>query len=133
MTSNDLPPTQYLVMEVLAARYRTGEVLWTFPSNLRPAMVLLARLGLIGWKSGVEALTIRAWLTDHGREHSLKDDFATPVQRALDQAAAEMRANYVTGERSIEFINGFEEAAALADSFTREPPAHLAAESTEEA
>lgn len=127
----DLLPTQFLVMEVLAARYRTGEVLWTFPSSLKPTMEQLARLGLIGWKSGIEALTIRAWLTDQGRTHALKGDFSTPVQRALDQAAADMRANYRTGERSIEFIQGFEEAAAFADGFTREPPADRQAGGTE--
>ena len=33
-----LPPTQYLVMGVLAARARLGEPYWTFPSRLRPTM-----------------------------------------------------------------------------------------------
>lgn len=120
--TDDLPPTQYLVMEVLAARYRTGEVLWTFPSRLKPAMEALAQLGLIGWKSGIEALSIRAWLTEAGRAHSIKPDFLTPVQRALDQAASDMRSNYRSGDWSIEYINGWESAAAFAEGYASSEP-----------
>jgi hypothetical protein len=36
---------------------------------------------------------------------------------ALDQAAADLRANYRTGDRSIEYINGFEDAAAFAEGW----------------
>ena len=41
MTADDLaamdalPPTQYLILDVLAARLRLGETSWTFPANLR--------------------------------------------------------------------------------------------------
>jgi hypothetical protein len=77
----DLPPTQYLIMEVLAARYRLGEALWTFPSSLRSAMEQIARLRLIGWKSGVEPHTVCAWLTDIGREWVLTPDYVPPILR----------------------------------------------------
>lgn len=110
-----LPPTQYLIMEVLAARHRLGEVLWTFPTSVRPAMEQLARRQLIGWKSGVAPESIQAWLTDIGRKHVLLPDYTSPVQQSLDEAAANMRANYRTGDRSIEYINGFEDASALAE------------------
>lgn len=43
----DLPPTQYLVMEVLAARHRTGEPYWTFPSSLRQTLDALVRADLV--------------------------------------------------------------------------------------
>lgn len=76
----ELPPTQYLIMEVLAARYRLGEQLWTFPRYLRASMEQLARRQLIGWRHGPSA-DIQAWLTDKGREHSLLPDYVPPSQR----------------------------------------------------
>lgn len=67
MSSDDnLPPTQYLVMEVLAARYRLGESLWTFPSTCRPAIHRLAGIGYVRYKSGVTENTERVWLTPGG-------------------------------------------------------------------
>ena len=43
-----LPPTEYLVMDVLAARARLGEPFWTVPSRMRPTMRALAgRSGLV--------------------------------------------------------------------------------------
>jgi hypothetical protein len=57
-----LPPTQYLVMEVLAARYRTGESCWTFPSRPTPAMRALEDIGAVRWKSGVVQNTVLVWL-----------------------------------------------------------------------
>jgi hypothetical protein len=59
----DLPPTDWLVMEVLAARRRLGEAIWTFPTTLRPSLRRLEARGLVGWKSGVIENTCRAWLT----------------------------------------------------------------------
>lgn len=76
--TDDLPPTQYLILEVLAARYRTGETHWTFPAKLRPQMEALERLGLIGWKSGVEYGTVRAWFTDEGRAASISPTYVSP-------------------------------------------------------
>ncbi|MFI7073469.1 hypothetical protein [Micromonospora sediminicola] len=82
MDTEDLPPTQYLILEVLAARYRLGEVLWTFPARLRPNMDQLADRGLIGWKSGVEYGTVRAWLTDAGKAASLSPTYVPPNEQA---------------------------------------------------
>lgn len=75
-----LPPTQYLLLEVLAARHRTGEHLWTFPARpaIRAAVDQLARLGLVGWKGGIEPKTIRAWLTDAGKLEALLDGYESP-------------------------------------------------------
>jgi hypothetical protein len=36
---DNLPASQYLVLEVLAARYRLGEPFWTFPSRFRRALI----------------------------------------------------------------------------------------------
>jgi hypothetical protein len=95
--TDDLPPTQYLITEVLAARHRTGEHMWTFPSRLRAHMTALGEAGLIGWKSGIEPNTIRAWLTDAGRASVLGDGYVTPNDAAPAKLAAvwELYAEYV--------------------------------------
>lgn len=89
--TDTLPPTQYLILEVLAARHRTGEVLWTFPSHLRPHMKKLAEAGMLGWKSGIVEKTVRAWLTDAGRAAVLLDGYEPPKHR---DAAAVMSWDY---------------------------------------
>ncbi|MBM0203249.1 hypothetical protein JNW90_09095 [Micromonospora sp. STR1s_5] len=76
--TDDLPPTQYLILEVLAARHRTSETLWTFPSKLRPHMEALERLGLIQWKSGIVPKTVMAWLTEQGKSASTSSTYVSP-------------------------------------------------------
>lgn len=76
---DNLPPTQYLILEVLAARHRTGEQLWTFPKNLRPHLRKLEGAGLVNWKGGITADTVRAWLTDTGRASALSDTYTPPA------------------------------------------------------
>lgn len=73
-----LPPTQYLVMEVLAARYRLGEQVWPFPQRLVTALGALRKLGLIDVKSGVVRGTVVVNLTDLGRAAVLADDYVVP-------------------------------------------------------
>lgn len=77
---DNLAPTHYLILEVLAARYRLGEALWTFPS--RPAIVValdkLADLDLVGWKGGVAPKTVRVWLTETGRKAALSETYEPP-------------------------------------------------------
>ena len=82
----DLPPTQYLVMEVLAARHRTGEQLWTFPSNLAVPLRALEDLGLVTVMHGITSGSLRARLTDAGRKHSLKSDYVSPREDIYDTA-----------------------------------------------
>lgn len=73
-----LPPTQYLVMEVLAARARTGEPYWTFPSNLAIPLRALEGHGLVIVMHGVTQGTIRARLTETGRSAVLSPDYVPP-------------------------------------------------------
>lgn len=84
--TDDLPPTQYLVMEVLAARARTGEALWNFPSNLAVPLRALEDLGLVSVMHGVAPASLRARLTDAGRKHVLKPDYVTPLDEVYDTA-----------------------------------------------
>lgn len=78
---DSLPPTEYLILEVLAARHRLGEQLWTFPNQPRlvAAAHMLARRGLIGVKSGVAPASIQAWLTEGGRSATLSDSYEAPI------------------------------------------------------
>jgi hypothetical protein len=81
VTTDGLPPTQYLIMEVLAARARLGERIWTFPSRLRPALEALEDRALIGMMSGVVENTLRARLTDAGREAVMWGPYTMPALR----------------------------------------------------
>ena len=82
-----LPPTQYLVMGVLAARARLGEPYWTFPSRMRPTMHALAGRGLLWWQRGPTPLTIQAFLTPEGRTAVLYDGYRIPVAARLRELA----------------------------------------------
>ncbi|MEW2474627.1 hypothetical protein AB0875_12630 [Micromonospora gifhornensis] len=77
--TDHLPPTQYLILEVLAARHRLGETTWTFPSRFRAVLHALADAGLIGWKSGVAPRSYIAWLTGAGRSAVLSDTYVAPA------------------------------------------------------
>jgi hypothetical protein len=63
---DSLTPTEFLMMEVLAARYRLGNGWWTFPSFCKPAARRLEAKNLITWKPYVIEKTIMANLTDWG-------------------------------------------------------------------
>ncbi len=73
-----LPPVSYLILDVLAARYRLGEQLWTFPSRLRPHLQRLSSQGLVGCKHGVAERSMQAWLTPLGREAVLSPTYRPP-------------------------------------------------------
>jgi hypothetical protein len=76
--ADDLPPVQALILEVLAARYRLGEGLWTFSTRHRAALKALEERGLVGWKPGIVYRTCLAWLTDEGRKAALSDTYKGP-------------------------------------------------------
>lgn len=71
-----LPPTQYLMMEVLAARLRLGEPHWGFPQAMRSAVSGLVDLGYVDVvKDSDPAGAIRVALTDEGRSVWLSDSY----------------------------------------------------------
>lgn len=95
-----LPPTQYLVLEVLAARYRLGEHTWSFPARLNAAGEALAQLGLIVWTSHPAPDARRAWLTDAGKSAVLSDGYQVPdVLRERDRAQEQLVAVVRAAER----------------------------------
>lgn len=88
-----LPPTEYLIMETLAARYRLGEKGWTFPNAVRERLSSLAERGLVGFKSATIYGYQLAWLTDAGRACCLSDDYETPQQVVAGDRLAVMLAD----------------------------------------
>lgn len=118
-----LPPTQYLILEVLAARARTGEHLWSFPDRLRPALRELTMAGLIGWKSSPAPNTCHVWFTVAGRKLFVLDDFMPPAAREL---AAAQRTAAEAVERQLELARELEQLRAhLEDLALREQWAAL--------
>ena len=67
-------PTQDLMLNVLAARFRLGENLWTFDSNLRKQAEQLAARGLVFTTHGIIEHTIRVGLTEAGKAATLSPD-----------------------------------------------------------
>ena len=59
-------PTQDLILNVLTARYRLGDALYTFDTSNLKAAEGLASLGLVSLMHGVTEKTLRASLTDRG-------------------------------------------------------------------
>jgi hypothetical protein len=76
---DNLSPTQYLLMEVLAARFRTGEPFWTFPTRLRWHALALADLGLVDVLSSPAPRTFRAELTDMGLSAAVDLTYSVPM------------------------------------------------------
>jgi hypothetical protein len=70
------------MMEVLAARYRCGESVWTFPSEHRPIAKALESRRFVWWKSGVVEKTILVGLTEDGKKECLSNDYVPPILRS---------------------------------------------------
>jgi hypothetical protein len=68
-----LTPTEYLVLDVMVARYRLGDDGWTFPTQIGPALARLATRGYVDYKSGVVQNTLQVWFTDKGASFSKLD------------------------------------------------------------
>lgn len=80
-----LTPTQDLVMEVLAARYRLGEHLWTFDARHSKTINQLAEMGFVQSMHGIVDHSVRAMLTDAGKAIYLLDTYTPPNQRTDDE------------------------------------------------
>lgn len=69
-----LTPMEYLIMDVMVARYRLGDNSWTFPNTFRPALKKLYVRGHLCFKSGVCYGTLHAWLTPEGAKFCKLDE-----------------------------------------------------------
>lgn len=74
-----LTPSEDLAVEVLAARARLGETVWTFEARHTPVLRRLGEKGLVNVISPIAQGTIRASLTDAGRELALSADYVAPA------------------------------------------------------
>lgn len=72
-----LSPTQYLVMEVLAARWRCGEKSWTFPVSLKRTLQKLNDNDWVWWTNNGSFLTAR--LTGKGQRGMLHTNYTPPI------------------------------------------------------
>jgi hypothetical protein len=77
----DLPPTQELILEVLAARHRLGETVWPFSNRCAKAAAVLEGLGLITTIQGNVPRTFRAMLTEVGITAILDPEYVPPIAR----------------------------------------------------
>ena len=117
----DLTPTQDLFMEVLAARFRLGETLWTFDSRHGTTAKALAEQGLIQRMGGVVAGTIRASMTSKGRAVFLDEHYTAPNDRpvAVEPPPTPAQTLYEEAKRLADtrmnsgFVAGIRYAAAL--------------------
>ena len=83
-SEEDLTPGEALVMEVLAARWRLGESLWTFDTRHGRWLDSLADKGLVQPMHGIVEKTLRASLTDAGKAYYWDKD--VPSRGSLGRA-----------------------------------------------
>lgn len=92
VSTDALPPVQYLIMEVLAARARLGEAYWTFPKRFTRDLEALSKLGLLWFKSGVAPKTYMAFLTDAGWAAAMSERYTSPNEDEVQLDGAEVAA-----------------------------------------
>lgn len=63
-----LPAAQYLILDVLAARHRLGDRVWSFPRKFKPILNRLQAAGLVEWRRSSHPDVLQAWLTPAGRD-----------------------------------------------------------------
>jgi len=78
-SEGDLTPTEWLVLEVLAARYRLGHSSWHFPNTLKSTLTRLEERNLITFKSATIEQYQHVWLTEDGRSEALWEGYTQPT------------------------------------------------------
>jgi hypothetical protein len=94
-------------METLAARYRLGEHMWTFPKRLCPALDALQKAGLLWFRSAPTPGDMQAYLTDAGREAVLFEGYTVPDVRAKERSGCAIWLRFVASheEESQDFMS----------------------------
>ncbi len=83
-----LPSAQYLILEVLASRWRLSEQMRTFRIRMRAALAFLQGRGMLWWEHAGIPRAARACLTDTGRAAVLLDSCMPLAERRDDLASA---------------------------------------------
>lgn len=86
-----LTPTEELILDVLAARYRLGETLWTFSSRHSKALDSLEAKKLISGMHGITENTLRASLTELGKKYALSSTYTPQQPIGEEEFAVESR------------------------------------------
>lgn len=76
-----MTPTEELVLEVLVARTRLGESLWTFSSSVTKQLSSLESQGFVHVMHGVTENTIRAALTVQGKTEFMDSRYTPTVNK----------------------------------------------------
>lgn len=101
-----LTPTEDLIMEVLIARHRLGETLWTFDARHSKTLNRLADRGLINPMHGIVEYTVRASLSD-AFIANLGTNYVPPVLRTADDLLVKALE---AGDRFGRYSSAFAEA-----------------------
>ncbi|WP_114906829.1 hypothetical protein [Ornithinimicrobium murale] len=103
--SIDTTPTEELVLELLAARHRLGESIWTLDRNttVTKSLESLSGKGLVWFKSGIVQDTYLARLTDAGRARQLDTEYTPPgrAQRPADGPTLTPSSKYAAEQESV--------------------------------
>jgi hypothetical protein len=91
-TEQEFTPTQELFLEVLVARWRLGDRMYTFGPRLKKTARQLEALGLVSFKSGPAGNgTILAWLTEAGELSQIKPDYMSDAEYSARRRKKERR------------------------------------------
>lgn len=88
-----LTPTQCLILDVLAARHRLGETLWTFSTDDKRALDGLEAIGLVHVMRGVAPRSVRARFTDAGVKRMRKEagGYISPLEKQLKLVQGQLK------------------------------------------
>lgn len=96
-------PTQELLLEVLAARTRLGETLWTFDARFAGQLRQLEAEGLVEVMSGTIEKTVRASLTSKGQDAMLSSVYWPPMFDDVRCWPIEAQARAIGGTLETQF------------------------------
>lgn len=94
-----LTPSEDLALEVLAARYRLGENLWTFEARHKKTLDKLAARGYVSVIHGIVEKTVRASLTEQGKRASISDSYLSPLESEAEELRRKKHAEAFAARR----------------------------------
>lgn len=103
-----LSPTETLILELLIARFRLGELVWTLDSTVKKQVESLAVKGYVGQLNGIVPLTVRARLTDEAIAMFLTYDYVPPIAAGNPELTEVFKA--VTAD-AVKLKNKFKKSA----------------------
>lgn len=76
---DNFTPTQELIIELLIARTRLGENVWTFSNRFTKTVEQLTERGYVEWKSASVYGYILVWFTEESKEVFLSFPYQAPI------------------------------------------------------